>query len=446
MKTPICDFVKNYSESKSMRLHMPGHKGERFLGMENMDITEIEGADSLYEADGIIRQSEANASALFGCPTFFSAEGSSQCIRAMVYLAVMYANGSGRKPIIAAGRNAHKTFMSAVALTGAEVVWLYGENGGSYLSCDIQADYLDKFLSDEKPVAVYLTSPDYLGNTSDIKSLAEVCHRHGALLLVDNAHGAYLRFLSPSAHPIDLGADICCDSAHKTLPVLTGGAYLHISPRCDSMMTDTAKSALVMFGSTSPSYLIMQSLDMANKYLETYREELSRFIPHVERFKSVLINHGYTICGSEPLKVTISAKQYGYTGRQLADILLEKNIVCEFSDPDFLVMMFTPQVTLESMEKLADTMISIPKKQANLPLPPKYTAAKKAMDIRSAMFSPREVKPIRDAVGRVLADANVGCPPAVPILVCGETIDENAVNCFEYYGIERCAVVKTGLY
>lgn len=444
METPICDFVKKYSESKAVRLHMPGHKGISILGMENMDITEIEGADSLYEADGIIRQSEACASRLFGCPTFYSTEGSSQCIKAMVYLAVVYSNSIGRKPVIAAGRNAHKAFMAAAALTGADVMWLYGEGEGSYLSCDIQPDFLDKQLStaSEKPVAVYLTSPDYLGNTSDIKALAEVCHRHRVLLLTDNAHGAYLKFLQPSAHPIDLGADICCDSAHKTLPVLTGGAYLHISPNCDKALTDMAKSALVMFGSTSPSYLIMQSLDMANRYLENYTKELSLFIPYVDKLKSSLVKRGYTLCGSEPLKVTVCAKPYGYTGRQLADILIEENIVCEFSDPDFLVMMFTPHTSIENMEKLAEVMAKIPKKQPNLQSPPKYASPKKAMNIRKAMFSSQETLPVKNALGRVLAAANVGCPPAVPILVCGEVIDENALKRFEYYKIENCTVIK----
>ena len=119
MKTPICDFVKAYKEQKALRLHMPGHKGRELLGMEGLDLTEIAGADSLYEADGIIRESEDNASRLFGCPTFYSTEGSSQCIRAMLYLACLQAKASGRKPVIAAGRNAHRTFLTAWMIPSA---------------------------------------------------------------------------------------------------------------------------------------------------------------------------------------------------------------------------------------------------------------------------------------------------------------------------------------
>ena len=225
MNTPICDFVRRYAESKTLRLHMPGHKGKGPLGIEQLDITEISGADSLYEASGIIAESEANASALFGCPTFYSTEGSSQCIRAMLHLATC-----GRNRRIAAARNVHKTFLSAAALLDLQVDWLYPDSEGSYLACPITAETLENYFAtcEEIPAAVYVTSPDYLGNLLYIDALAAVCHRYGSLLLVDNAHGAYLKFLPDSRHPMDLGADLCCDSAHKTLPVLTGGAYLHI--------------------------------------------------------------------------------------------------------------------------------------------------------------------------------------------------------------------------
>ncbi|MBQ7283693.1 MAG: aminotransferase class V-fold PLP-dependent enzyme, partial [Oscillospiraceae bacterium] len=216
MTTPICDFVQQYARNNALRMHMPGHKGVNLLGFEKLDITEFDGADNLYEPNGIIAQSEANATAIFGCDTFYSTEGSSQCIRAMLYLVCMDAKAKGEKPLVAAGRNAHKTFLNAAALLDFDIVWLCGEKQNSYLSCNITAEYLEQFLNQTKPTAVYITSPDYLGNVADIKAIAEVCHKYGALLVVDNAHGAYLKFLPQSLHPIDLGADLCCDSAHKT--------------------------------------------------------------------------------------------------------------------------------------------------------------------------------------------------------------------------------------
>ena len=142
MNTPICDFVRRYAESGALRLHMPGHKGFGTLGVEHLDITEIDGADSLYEASGIIRESEQNASALFGCDTYYSTEGSSLCIRAMLYLAVLHAQSRRRKPLIATGRNAHKTFLSAAALLDFDVMWLYPHQDESYLSCRPKAEEL----------------------------------------------------------------------------------------------------------------------------------------------------------------------------------------------------------------------------------------------------------------------------------------------------------------
>ena len=442
MTTPICDFVRNYKEKQSLRLHMPGHKGINVLGFENLDITEIDGADSLYEASGIIAQSEANASQLFGCDTFYSAEGSSQCIRAMLYLACA---GADKKPLVFAGRNAHKTFLSAAALIDFDVEWLYGEKQGNYLYCDISAEYLEKTLqkAEKKPLAVYITSPDYLGNVSDVKSLAEVCHRYGTMLLVDNAHGAYLKFMPQSQHPVDKGADMCCDSAHKTLPVVTGGAYLHIAESVSEKLSPMAKNALAMFGSTSPSYIIMQSLDMANKYISKgYTQKLKQFCGNMDNIKSELKKNGFQLAGDESIKITISTKSYGYKGTEFAEILADKNIVCEFCDPDFAVFMFTPEISAEQLEYFVKAVCDIPKKEMINENPPAQHIPCRAMSVRDAAFSASEEVDIDNAVGRVLSAASVGCPPAVPIVVCGEIIDTRAKETFKYYGIEKCCVIK----
>lgn len=439
MDTPICDFVRRYAESGTLRLHMPGHKGKGPLGCEHLDITEIAGADSLYEAEHIIAQSEANASALFGCPTFYSAEGSSLCIRAMLYLAVLHAKAQGKQPHIAAGRNAHKAFLSAVALLDIQTTWLYPDAAQSYLSCVLTPDQIDSQLPPDT-TAVYLTSPDYLGNMASISGIARLCRQKGILLLIDNAHGAYLRFLEDSLHPMDLGADMCCDSAHKTLPVLTGGAYLHIRY---THLAKQAKNALALFGSTSPSYLILQSLDAANRFLsQNYRDSLAELIRQLEDIRTRLTRQGYSFLGSEPMKLTIDAKAYGYSGTELGAILRQKKIECEFSDPDYLVLMPSANTGTEELQRMEDSLIAIPRRPAITVTSPAFYLPEKVLSVRSALLHPSALLPVSRCKGRVLAAPSVGCPPAVPILVCGERIDENAIQRFRYYGIESVSVIE----
>lgn len=445
MNTPICDFVKQYANSGTLRLHMPGHKGKSFLGCEAFDITEIDGADSLYLADGIIAESEQNASSLFGCRTFYSTEGSSLSIRAMIHLTLLYAKEHGKSTKIAAARNVHKSFVSAAALLDLDVMWIDGSDDESYLSCKISANELDSVLSSaqSKPVALYITSPDYLGNTADIEELAEICHKHDVLLLVDNAHGAYLKFLPKSKHPIDLGADICCDSAHKTLNVLTGGAYLHISGRLEKMFSDQAKNSLALFGSTSPSYLILQSLDNANKYIAgEYPAKLAKLVSSTKSLKEKLASLGYVLCGNEPTKISLSVKPYGYTGVEFVKILLEKSIVCEFYDKDYVVLMLSPENDPDTHNIILKAFKAIPKKQPILTKPTRITRGETVMTIRKAMLSPREILPVEECDGRILADLSVSCPPAVPVAICGERLTASSLECFKYYGIKSCTVVK----
>ena len=439
MTTPVSDFVKEYASQNKKRLHMPGHKGQGMLGVEKYDITEIGGADSLYDASGIIAESEANASRIFGCKTLYSTEGSSQCIRAMVYLACINATG---KPRILAGRNAHKTFMTAAAMLDCEVEWLCPQNGESYLACTVTPDLLAEKLGASRPDAVYITSPDYLGNVADIEGLAKVCRRYDVPLMVDNAHGAYLRFLPESKHPIDLGATICCDSAHKTLPVLTGGAYLHISADAPESFEQQAKNALALFGSTSPSYLILQSLDLANPILEGWKNDVKELAENIAQAKEIFAQNGFSLYGNEPLKITVNPKNLGYTGSDFADYCEQKGFVCEFADADYTVFMFTPDNGAQIATELAKAVADVEKKTPLESNAPDFCLPEQVMTIRQAALSASETIPVMQSEGRVLAVPTVGCPPAVPIAACGERIDKNIIERFLYYGITECTVVK----
>lgn len=475
MPTPIVDFVRSYAAADVSRLHMPGHKGQPFLGCEPWDITEIQGADELYEAEGIIARSEANAARLFGTQrTFYGTEGSSQCIRAMLYLALQAAPKAAGRPVVLAARNAHKAFLYACALLDVDAEWLWPDTPAgerSLCSCPVTAQALRGALDalcgqGRRPFAVYVTSPDYLGGMQDVAALAAVCREYGVPLLVDNAHGAYLRFLPAEgkrAHPIALGAAMCCDSAHKTLPVLTGGAYLHLGPNAPVQDEAAVRGALCLFGSTSPSYLILQSLDQCNRYLAgDYPARLAACAARIAQLKTeldALAVRGGAPCKlvhptDEPLKLVLDGAAAGLAGTALAQRLREETIECEYADRRFVVLMFTPENPPRDFARLRAAAARLPfgdhtaeKTAASADDEAAAFAAlaaqtKRRCTIREAVLAPQETVPAEQALGRVCALPTVACPPAIPIAVSGEEIGPAALELLRQYGIGKVAVCR----
>lgn len=437
MKTPIADFVQNYAKSDISRLHMPGHKAVGPLGVEALDITEIDGADVLYDANGIILQSEQNAAALFDAGrTFYATEGSSLCIKAMLAIAT-----AGKGNTVLAARNVHKAFLYGAALLDLAVVWLYPQEEEHRCACRVTPERLRETIRSMKelPSAVYVTSPDYLGNVQDVPALAAVCRDYHVPLLVDNAHGAYLKFLAQSQHPIDLGAAMCCDSAHKTLPVLTGGAYLHISPSAPASFAADAERFLALFASTSPSYLVLQSLDLCNRYLcDGYRDRLAQTVCKVDRLKRILREHGYSLCGEEPLKLTVMCSPHG---EELAKTLRRHHVEPEFCDRDAVVLMFTPETDQQAYDRIEAAFLSIP-------CPPSTEVHRfpqlcppTVLGLREAIFAGQKTVPPEEALGCICAAPVVSCPPAVPIVMSGERITEAVITRLRYYGYREISVV-----
>lgn len=445
MKTPIYDFVKKYKDTNGIRLHMPGHKGKGELGVEALDITEITGADCLYASSGIIKQSEENLTEIFDTGlSVYSCEGSSLSLRVMLYLAKIARGNRGN--YVLSARNAHSSFISAAALLDFDIKWLFPTKRESYISCTVSVQALENELCTAQalPFCVFITSPDYLGNIADISALSRVCDKYGVPLLVDNAHGAYLKFLSNDTHPITLGASMCCDSAHKTLPVLTGGGYLHISKKAPGVFVNECKNAFKLFGSTSPSYLILSSLDLCNRYLSRgYGDTLSTFVGELNKVKGRLRAFGFDILDTEPLKITVSTASYGYSGMDFAAILERSGIIPEMYDINFVVLMLTPENGFDTLKKIERCFYSIEKRE-----PIKIKAMSpcepvKKMSVREAVFAPKSLVSVKKALGKVASGINTVCPPAVCIVAPGEVIDKRVVNALEHYGYDKIYVVDS---
>jgi hypothetical protein len=346
------------------------------------DITEIAGADSLYESCGIIRESEKNAEKLFKTgTTVYSTCGSTLCIQTMVYLMKIE-----KRKLYYIG-NPHRAFFNTCKLLGVmpekleedlennsikfkeDSAYKFEENSekieknSTYNSEKLEkifshnSEKLENFFSHnseknekklahnsinlEKNSAVYITSPDYFGNIIDVKKYKSKYETDNVKILVDNAHGAHLAFYEESRHPIHLGADLVCDSAHKMLPALTGAAYLHSR---EPNMHKTLKDAMAMFGTTSPSYLILQSLDLCNVYLE------KNIRNDIKRTSKLLGDSKIHDCYHMVIK-TIPQ--------------ISEHIVPEFMCEDYMILLFSPYNTNDEIKHVLgilskyDTFIDI---------------------------------------------------------------------------------------
>jgi len=405
---------------------MPGGKGRN----NPFDITEIESADNLYEPEGIILESENNAASLFGSgATLFSCGGSTLAIQGMLGA----LRHSTSKNTIIAGRYSHKSFINTAILLGFDIEWAYP---AEYLSADISPEEIERLIDDDT-AAVFVNSIDYYGGEADIKAISEVCSRNFVPLLVDNAHGAYRVFTDN--HPIMLGADMCADSAHKTLPALTGAAYLHLK---NEDMRGLAKNAMAMFGSSSPSYLIMDSLDLCNSVIAKQKAEVVSLIHDINVFKLWLTDMGYSVRSSDPMRVTVDAAKYGYTGQEYAALLREKGVECEMCDDRYVVLLFSVIQSKTDLMRLYAVMRSIPKREAVLVQPHIILHPKLSRLPRKAYFSPFGTVRTENALGKICRNVHTACPPCVPIVMPGEIIDNGCIAELLRYGITEVEVLK----
>lgn len=419
--TPLFSGMLGHKNKDYSSFHTPGHKCSGFLPRElqELDLTELPDTDALYEADGIIRQAEIKLAELFGAKlSLISSGGCTLAIQTMLKL----ASENGGKILFA--RNSHRSAVHTCALLGIKPLWVMPVSENPLFTGRVRAEDVEAMFEKNADIsACYITSPDYYGEIADIPAIAEVCHRHGALLLVDNAHGSHLAFMKNNLHPLRLGADMTACSLHKTLPVLTGGAVLNINT---DIPLEKAKSAMSLFGSTSPSYPIMASIDLCRSYLHNGgAEDYRRLEERVGSLKRTASAQGLIqpdgLC--DPVRLCINTSCAGIQGDGQISFFHSHNIEPEFCDGKNAVFIITPFNSERDLERLEKALCSIHGIKTDIS--PSVTHLPEfAVTPREALFSKTESVPAELSVGRISADTACPCPPGVPVIMPGEIIDE----------------------
>lgn len=457
--TPIYNYLRKYAQDKINIFHMPGHKLGRGVPDElarellQLDVTEVEGTDNLHYPEGIIKEAQEQAAKAFGSDrTFFLVNGSTCGVQA----AIMSVCARGQK--IIAGRDSHKAVASGLILSGAEPVFVQPEFNEEFaVSAEIKPETIEKALrANPDATAVLITRPNYYGICSDIEKICSLVHSYDKILIVDEAHGAHLAFsdrLPPSA--LEHGADICIQSAHKTLPAVTQGAYLHVKgSRVD---TDRLSMNLAMLQTSSPSYIIMAYLDIARELMEREgSKKLEELLDINNRFEKEIEKTGvYKVLSTakmgikaiqDPTRLVINLKGLGISGYLAGKLLREKyRTQIEMADYENLVIITTVADTRESMTELLNALKALAR--AELRPGQEYKAEKlrsilssiiksnEKEDDRSlkmlpwqAYYSKKEEISLTKCAGRISADIITPYPPGIPLLYPGEIITGTSIQ------------------
>ncbi len=433
--------LKSLGESDLVRFCMPAHKGKEigsvFDSVNKFDFTEIDPTDNLFAPEGIIKESEEKTAQLFSCKiSAYSACGATPLVKASLYLACKNSS-------VLAMRGSHMSFFDGAALCRCKADYLYpDENTG--VSVPPNKEEIEKKLKNKSYSAVFITSPNYYGETADIKGIAEVCNKYNSLLIVDNSHGCHLRFIENGKnHPLKLGAHIVIDSAHKTLPVLTGGAILHSNA---PFTREQIKRAISLFASTSPSYLVINSIDYALEMCRQNEKMFDLAAKRVSDFKKELEKEGFLLVKSEPMRVTVRFCENNIDARDFNALLLKKyNIACEMADRDNLVLIMSPFDSERDLQRLFSAMCQL--KMHNFDKVKKsikkIPCAKAVMEPYQALFEQTREIELEKAQGKISASHINICPPCIPIVAAGELITKEIIDfIFENTQIRKINIIK----
>ncbi|WP_352420341.1 arginine / lysine / ornithine decarboxylase [Proteiniborus sp.] len=448
MKTPIINGLKKYALENNKRFHMPGHKGKellRFLGelIPEIDVTEVEGTDNLHNPSTIIYESQRLAAETFGAiETFYSVNGTTGGLHAAITATVR----PGGKALIQ--RDCHRAVYNALILGKITPKYIYPKySEENNIVTTLGPEEIDKELSLDSDIdAVIITYPTYYGICSDIKNIAEVVHKHRRVLIVDEAHGSHLKFnnrLPTSA--LDAGADIVIQSTHKTLPAFTQSSMIHVgSHRVD---IEKLKSMISIFQTTSPSYILMSSIDFAIDYMRNHgKDKLEILLNNIEKWttymkqieKVNILDKGSLdsqIFDFDNTKILM--KIDGLTGKSMENILREKyKIQLEMSDYYYGLALTSVLDEDEELERLAYAVEDISKKHFYV------DRNKNNIDIRKikpdinislydAFHSEKTEIQFTKSSGEISGDFIIPYPPGIPILCPGEVISDDIISYIE---------------
>ena len=442
---PIISFLTDHADKHTVSFHMPGHKGSaiykkfgytEFLEkMMDCDITEIIGADNLFQTEGILKAAQEEYAKLYGVKrAYMLVNGTSGGVIA----AIMASVPKGGKLVMA--RNSHKAIYNALLLADIQPVYAYPEMIEEYgISGEITAEEITRCL-DENPdaSAVILPSPNYYGICSDIRKIAEIVHSRGKILIVDQAHGAHLKFFSDCGFSDmpqsaeEQGADIAVNSIHKTLASFTQSAALTFNS--DLLDHYTLEDKLQMIQSTSPSYILMGSLDINADIIKNHKEEvftawhdaLAYFYAEAENISGLAVIRDAKL---DFTKINLDMSAYGLSGAELEQMLMEKGIYAELTTGNILMCMTGIGNTKADMEKLLEALREIaashPLAEGKKQTPPAVLEARFEL---CAVPSKKERVPLSEGAGRICASSIIPYPPGIPFICPGERITDEVIT------------------
>jgi arginine decarboxylase len=442
-----------YVDNNTIPFHVPGHK--KGQGMDNkfknfvgtnvlsMDVTVFKQVDSLHKPTGPIKLAqELSADAHNADSTFFCIHGTSGAIQAMIMSVV----NQGDKIIVP--RNVHKSITAGIILSGATPVYMHPEiHEAVGVALNVTPDTVRATLEDNPDAkAVLIINPTYYGVSTDIVKIAEIVHEYEIPLIVDEAHGPHLHF--NNRLPIcamDAGADMCAQSTHKIVGSMTQASLLHV--RKGLVDVNRVKTVMSLLQTTSPSYILLASLDVARRQMAIEGKEVLDKTIELADYAREKINkiEGYYCFGKEvlsndgahafdPTKITITCKDLGISGNDLERILAEKYFIQpEMSDLYNVLCVFSLGDTKENVDALINALEEISQDE-NIKLGKKINIVEMP-NIPQSVLTPRDAFnsktvsiPLKDSLGQISAEFLMAYPPGIPILCPGEIITKEIVD------------------